>query len=356
MRAAARAVTSVVAACVAASAMVATAAPAHADTSVVPGGTRLGERAFLTYVPCSGFFDGGAAAPQLRINRGPAQPPLGRRSFGLVMSGPGTAAGAVHQTLSMAGLGRVAMSVSPERATTGVAYVWYVSPDLPAGQAWLGRADLTAVPGWQQVDVGAARVTGQAPDRATRGPQGAPATASLADFVAAHGDGPGYVVSGFGCDGSSFNLDALAFGPSTYDLEGFAANTQIAVEPAAPGRPVTLRGWSTRGSAGRLGDPLVLERQVPGTDRWEAVTGPLFADPDAVVRTTVSPDVPTYVRWLMADSEYADENRSEPVLVDAVSAPSDRPSDQPSDQPSDRPSDQSSDPASAGSDVAQSTR
>lgn len=81
---------------------------------------------------------------------------------------------------------------------------------------------------------------------------------------------------------------------------------------------MTLRGWSERDTGRRLGDPLVLERLVPGTSTWEAVTGPLFADPDTVVRTTVEPDVPTYYRWKMADSEYADANYSEPVLVDAV--------------------------------------
>ena len=290
--------------------------PAHADTRVVPGGSRLDAQTFLTYVPCAGFFAPGATAPQLLVNRGPATPPLGRRSFGLALPGSGTAAGVVHQTLSMGGLGEVSMAVSPERATTGVAYAWYASPDLPAGQAWLGRAELTAAPGWQRVDVAATSFTWQAHDLATRQSLGDATRAVPADFVAAHGDGPGYVVAGFGCDGASFNLDAVRYGATTFDLEGFRATTHIAAEPGGAG-PTLLIGWSTRDDV-RLGDPLVLERQVPGTSRWEAVGQPVLAGADATVRTTVAPDVATTYRWRLADSEYVDDNSSEPVRVDAV--------------------------------------
>lgn len=311
-----------VAAAAATAACAALAAPAHAaDRFVVPGSTTLGDRTSLTYVGCADFFGSAATPPALRINRGPQTPPLGRRSFGLHVSGAGTAAGAVHRTLSLASLGPVSMSVNPESAATGVAYTWYISPDLPVGQAWLGRAELAAGPGWQRVDVSGASFTWQAHDLATRQPQGPATSATLPGFVAAHGDGPGYVMAGFGCNGASFHLDALAYGPLTYDLEGFPATTSIAAEEAGAGKPVTLRGWSERDTGRRLGDPLVLERQVPGTSGWEPVTGPLLADPDAVVRTTVEPEVPTYYRWRMPDSEYADTNVSAPVLVTAVAAP-----------------------------------
>ena len=315
--------------------------PAHADTHVVPGGSRLDAQTFLTYVPCAGFFAPGATAPQLLINRGPATPPLGRRSFGLALPGSGTAAGVVHQTLSMGGLGEVSMAVNPEQATTGVAYAWYVSPDLPAGQAWLGRAELAAAPGWQRVDVSAASFTWQAHDLATRQPQGDPARAVPADFVAAHGDGPGYVVAGLGCDGASYNLDAVRYGGTTFDLEGFRATTHIAAEPGAAGEPTVLTGWSTRDDV-RLGDPLVLERQVAGTSRWEAVGEPVLADAGATVRTTVAPDVATTYRWRMADSEYADENTSDPVRVDAVRADAQPAAEDPTAAP---PADRSADPA-----------
>ena len=310
----------VVAAAAACAATVTLVLPAHAGTQVVPGTTGLDERTSLTYVPCAGFFGGGATAPGLRVNRGQQAPPLGERSYGMAVSGPGTAAGAVRQTPSIAELGSISMSVNPASAATGVAYVWYAAPDLPAGQAWLGRAELTAAPGWQRVEVSAASFSWQAVDLVSRQPQGAAGPARLADFVAAHGDGPGYVVAGFGCNGASFNLDALTYGATTYDLEGFAATTSIAVGDAAPGQPVTLSGWSERATGARLGDPLVLERLVPGTSRWEPVTGPLLAGADAVVRTTVTPDQPTHYRWRMGEAEYADANVSEPVLVKPVAA------------------------------------
>ncbi|MBA3780991.1 MAG: hypothetical protein H0X12_03950 [Nocardioides sp.] len=292
-----------------------------ADARVVPGSTQLDDQTFLTYVPCAGFFASGTTVPGLRINRGHDGAPLGRRSFGLAMAGAGTAAGVVHQTTSMDLLGDVSMAVNPDGATSGVSYVWYISPDLPAGQAWLGRADLAAAPGWQRVDVSAASFTWQAHDLATRQPLGDSSGALLRDFVAAHGDGPGYVVSGFGCDGTSFNIDNLTYGQSTYDLEGFTATTSIAAEAATPGRPVTLRGWSERDSSRRLGDPLILEQRVAGTADWKPVGGPTFSDPDAIVRATVDPDVATYYRWRMADSEYADANVSDGVLVEPAPQP-----------------------------------
>ncbi len=308
----------VAAAAVACAASLALGAPAGATPRVVPGSTQLDDQTFLTYVPCAAFFASGATAPGLRINRGPEAAPLGRRSFGLAMAGVGTAAGVVHRTTSMGLLGDVSMAVNPTSPTNGVSYVWYISPDLPAGQAWLGRADLAARTGWQRVDVSAASFSWRAYDLATRRPLGEPAGAPLGDFVAAHGDGPGYVVSGFGCDGTSFNIDAVGYGPSTFDLEGFAATTGIDADRAVVGRPVEVRGWSERDTGRRLGDPLVLERLVPGTDTWESVGGPVFADPDTVVRTTVEPDEPTYFRWRMADSEYADGNVSKPILVGSV--------------------------------------
>lgn len=170
MRVVGRFVATAVAALVASLALGSSASAA--DTFVVPGSTTLDDRTFLTYVPCAGFFAPGASAPGLRINRGPAAAPLGKRSFGLAMAGTGTAAGVVHETVSMGLLGQVSMSVNPDQATTGVAYVWYISPDLPAGQAWLGRADLGAAPGWQRVDVSAADFTWQAHDLASRQPVG----------------------------------------------------------------------------------------------------------------------------------------------------------------------------------------
>ena len=344
MRIVGRLVASAAVACAASVALV-VPATAAADTLVVPGTTALDDRTFLTYVPCAGFFGDGATPPGLRINRGPQAPPLGQRSFGLAVAGTGTAAGVVRQTLSVQQLGPVSMSVNPGSASTGVAYAWYISPDLPAGQAWLGRAELEAAPGWQRVEVSAASYTWQAYDLATRLPQGSASTASLPDFVGGHGDGPGYVMAGFGCNGASFNLDAVSYGGSTFDLEGFVATTSIAADDAAPGRPVTLRGWSERDTGRRLGDPLVLERLVPGTSRWEAVTGPILAGADTVVRTTVAPEVPTHYRWRMGEAEYADANVSEPLLVGAVTAeaPAQEGSQSPSPSPSPTP-EQTEDP------------
>ena len=44
----------------------------------------------------------------------------------------------------------------PDLGSTGVAYVWYVSPGIDRGQVWAGRADLAVGPQWQYVDAAAA--------------------------------------------------------------------------------------------------------------------------------------------------------------------------------------------------------
>ena len=48
-----------------------------------------------------------------------------------------------------------------------------------------------------------------------------------AEFAVRHGDGAGFVVTGFGCDGQAFNVDAVTGNGRVWDFEGLALATSI---------------------------------------------------------------------------------------------------------------------------------
>ena len=136
--------------------------------------------------------------------RGSTADPTSRRSvvrsFGLVPSGTGTASGPTISFLSLAALG-AGVDVRAESGTTGASYIWVTALDAPAGYAWRGRAALTVSPAtWQHVDTATLPHEWQLVDLTT-GLTMAVEAGTPAEFAARHGDGAGYVVTGFGCDG-----------------------------------------------------------------------------------------------------------------------------------------------------------
>lgn len=295
------------------------AAPAAADDVVVHGPAFPDQRAFLTYVSCDGFFAPGAVEPVLRINRGPDRAPRGLRSFGVAPAGAGTAIGPTYSTPLLSGTS-LSFWVRAPAGTRGVAYVWYAAPDAPAGHAWRGTGALHAAGGWSRFEVAGQPLDWELVDLRTVTTTERAGRAALGDFVAAHGDGPGLVVAGFGCDGAPFHLDALTVaspgGSMTYDFEGLVLGTTIEkVAPQRPGAAAVLRGV-TRGRDGKpVGEPLVLEATPVGQDSWRPVGDPVLADEAGVVKAEVSPEVDTAYRWRMPEVEYAAGHVSEPVVV-----------------------------------------
>jgi hypothetical protein len=298
-----------------------TSAAASDGVTVRSGPGSAADGMFLTYVGCTGFF-APATAPGTRVNLGPGAAPLGRRSFGLVPSGPGTASGPYVPFTSLAGAD-ASVAVTAAAGTSGASYIWTSAPDAPAGHAWLGRAT-PAVPagGWHTVDTTVLRYDWQLVNLVT-GSMTAGAPATPAEFVAAHGDGPGYVVTGFGCDGRAFNVDAVRGAGQTWDFEGVALHT--AITASAPqvqaGQDVVVSGQVTD-SAGRMtGDPVVLQARTPGQGEWRAVSRPTLVGPDGWSRVTVTVVEDTEYRWFRPEGEYADAGTSESVVVRAVPAP-----------------------------------
>jgi hypothetical protein len=292
------------------------------DTAVAPGGvtTMTGpgsalDGMYLTYVGCD-VIDGATNAPGTRINRGPGVAPLGSRSFGLVPSAPGTASGPTISFLSLGTLG-AAVDVRAESGTTGVSYIWTTALDAPAGHSWRGRAALSVPPAtWQHVDVANVPFDWQMIDLTT-GMAMAVETSTPAEFAVRHGDGAGFVVTGFGCDGNAFNLDAVTGNGREWDFEGLSLSTSLttSARELVAGEQLSLGGSVTDPSGRVTGDPLILQSRVPGAAEWTDVSPLTYMGPDGFSRAIVTATETQEYRWLRPESEYADAGTSDTVLV-----------------------------------------
>ena len=237
--------------------------------------------------------------------------PTGLRSFGLLMPGAGTASGPVTLVDSVAATTVAGFSARADLGSTGAAYVWYVSPGIDRGQVWAGRADLAVGPQWQYVDAAAATYTWTLYDADNGNVVKPGGSATMADFTAENGDGPGYLLSGLGCDGAEFVIDALRFGSpgavTTYDLEGITVTTSISAsrdraqrEEGDPHRRlVDIAGVP-------VGAPLVLQARPAGSPGFRPVGGPVAASPGGAVSVSLVPDRTTTYRWFMPATGYAD--------------------------------------------------
>jgi hypothetical protein len=294
--------------------------PASADETItVPGLAFPSSDTYLTYFGCADLFNRPAAAPALKIDQLEATP-TGVRGFGLMMPGAGTASGPVSLVDSVAATTVAGFSARADAGSTGVAYVWYVAPGIEEGQVWAGRTDLAVGPQWQYVDAAAATYTWTLYDAAS-GKQVRPGGSNtITGFTAENGDGPGYLLSGLGCDGGEFVIDALRFGSpgnvTTYDLEGITVTTSIAASTTSvrSGRPATLTGASVDIAGVPVGAPLVLQARTAGT-MFRPVGAPVAAAPGGAVSVKVKPTKTTTYRWSMPATGYADGGFSAPVTV-----------------------------------------
>lgn len=290
--------------------------PAQADELRTLTGPSTGDAdVFLTYVGCVDLFSP-ATAPQSRLNLGPYAAPLGRRSLGLVPSAPGSASGPFARFESLAAFDS-SLSVASTAGSQGVSYVMSITPSNPPGTAWSGRASLTAPPGsWTNVSAASLSYDWSLVDLATLAAVKQVGAATPSAFAAEHGDGAGFVVTGFGCDGQSFNLDAIRASGSTFDFEGIALTTAASVDRqrAEAGERVTITGRVTDGGGRVTGDPLVLESRRPGGE-WSPVGQVVLSDPSGLARVDVPVTETTDFRWHRPESQYADEGWSDPVTV-----------------------------------------
>lgn len=290
--------------------------PAQADGPRTLTGPSTGDAdVFLTYVGCGDLFTAGTA-PQSRLNIGPYDAPLGKRSLGLVPSAPGTASGPFARFDSLATFDST-LSVAATSGSQGVSYVMSITPSNPPGTAWRGRSALSVPAGtWTNVSTAALTYDWTLVDLTTLTPVGEAGAATTQAFATEHGDGPGFVVTGFGCDGQAFNLDAVSASGSTFDFEGIALSTDAAVDRqrVAAGDRVSITGRVSDTSGRVTGDPLLLEQRTPGGP-WRATGEIALADQGGLARVVVPVSQTTEFRWHRPESQYADEGWSEPITV-----------------------------------------
>jgi hypothetical protein len=294
--------------------------PAAADDTVVVRGLAFpSSDTYLTYFGCTDLFHRDSAPPQVRIGQAEATP-TGLRSFGLLMPGAGTASGPVTLVDSVAATTVAGFSARADLGSTGVAYVWYVSPGIEGGQVWAGRADLAVGPQWQYVDAAAATYRWTLYDANKAEAVRAGGSATIAAFTAENGDGPGYLLAGLGCDGAEFVIDAFRFGSpgavTTYDLEGITVTTSIsAVVTSARSGKVRFTGASVDIAGVPVGAPLVLQARPAGAGVFRPVSGPVAASPGGAVSVSLVPEKTTVYRWFMPATGYADAGFSAPVTI-----------------------------------------
>lgn len=293
---------------------------AHADETVVVAGTGFPDRStYLTYFGCSDLY-ADVPGPLVRVTRDEAAP-AGRRAVQLAVPGVGGATGAVSLVDSVA-TATSTVSVRAPAGSQGVGYVWYVAPDLGPGEVWAGRADLVAgADGWQQVDAMAATYTWTRLLAATGEVLDEPGPATVAEFTADHGDGPGYLLTGFGCDGREFGIDRIAVGTpgsvTTYDLEGWPVTTTITASSTQvdAGGDVELTATSTDPWGRAMSTPVQLEARTDDAAEFTPVPDGVATFTDGVATVTARPELTTEYRWAFPETDYTDAHWSEVVRV-----------------------------------------
>ena len=298
--------------------------PALADDTVTVHGTAFpNERAAqLTLVGCESLYQRSTELLQPFISRGPGRPGMGTRSLKYDLAG-GNAIGTLSYVDSMAGTSAAGLQVYARPGAQGVAYAGYQSPDTDGSQLWIGRASLSATGSWQQIDATALSYTWAEYDMQTGAATGETADpATVATFAAANGgDGAGFYMVGFGCDGAPFYMDAWRVGApgttTTYDLEALTSHLTMngSTHSIDPGGAVTISGSVRDGTGRRLvRGTMILEAKAVGTASFLPVRVVDAATTDPSV--TLTPTESTIYRWRFADRPLATGSVSNEFRVD----------------------------------------
>ena len=258
------------------------ASPASADqTVVVPGLAFPPGDTYVTTFGCADLYHGADATPLVRLGNLDASP-AGRRSAGVLPPSRRVGHRPGHPG-RLGGRARVPRASPP--APPAAARESPGSGTSPRGstraQVWVGRADLHATPGWAYVDAAGASYDWQKVAALTGRVVEHAGTATTAAFTRAHGDGPGYLLAGLGCDGAPFSFDALRVGSpgavTTYDVEGLVLSTTISAsgDRVPAGGAVKLTGVTVDAAGKPAGTALVLEARAAGEPDFHAVGKPV---------------------------------------------------------------------------------
>jgi hypothetical protein len=193
---------------------------------------------------------------------------------------------------------------------------------------------------WAYVDTTASSYTWQRLEAATGDVVEEAGTGTIASFTSAHGNGPGYLLAGLGCNGNDFSIDALSYGRAgavtTYDLEAFTTTVSIGPEQVpdvVAGDEVTITG-SAVASGVDVGAPLVLQARTDPSKPFKRVGEPVEVDTDGVARATVKPKVTTTYRWYLPDLGYAGGVYSDRLTVIVLPPAGEEPTSEPTEDSS----------------------
>ncbi|HET9423501.1 MAG TPA: hypothetical protein VFO49_20355 [Nocardioides sp.] len=300
--------------------------PALADDTVVVHGTAFPDAraAQLTLVGCESLYQRSTELLQPYISRGPGRPAMGTRSLKYDLAG-GNAIGTLSYVDSMARTSAAGLQVYARPGAQGVAYAGYQSPDAEGYKLWIGRAPLSATGSWQQIDATTLSYTWAEYDMQTGAATGETAdTATVTSFASDNGgDGAGFYMVGFGCDGVPFYMDAWRVGApgttTTYDLEALTSHLTMngSTHTIDPGEEVTISGSARDGTGRRLvRGTMILEAKAVGTASFLPVRVVDSATTDPSV--TLAPKESTIYRWRFADRPLATGSVSAEFRVDVT--------------------------------------
>jgi hypothetical protein len=314
-------------------------APTQQSTVVVRGLAFPEGRAMrLGLVGCDNVYERVAEAPQAMIGAGPGSAPAGERVLGYDLVG-GNALGPLSYVSSVALTQSAGLTAYAEQGTTGVVWAGYQEPaDRHTGRVWFGRAEVVVPPGqWTRIEATDLTYSWSKWDMYAQAPVadgvdgGADEAAeepvpdgTLADMVLRHrGDGAGFVMTGLGCDGNEFAIDALrlhtAGTATTYDIEGLATSVTMPPPPvrrAEAGQPVELRGTLVDSTGAPLsGVTMRLESRAVSATGWKVDQVVDVVDGAAVAR--VHPEQATSYRWRFVDRPMAEGSVSAAVTIEA---------------------------------------
>ena len=298
--------------------------PASADDTVVVHGTAFPDlrAAQLTLVGCDSLYQRSTEFLQPYISR---LGRLGDRSLKYDLAG-GNAIGTLSYVDSMTDTTVAGLEVFARAGAQGVAYAGFQEPDAEGYDLWVGRAPLTSAGGWQPLDATALSYTWTQFDMRTGRPTGevAEEPATVPDFADDHGgDGAGFYMLGFGCDGSPFYMDGWQVGApgsvTTYDLEALTTHPRIngSARTIEEGEEVTIDGSVRDGQGRRLrAGTMILEAKPVGAASFLPVRVVEAAATDPSI--TVSPTESTVYRWRFVERPLATGSVSPAFRVDVT--------------------------------------
>jgi len=284
--------------------MAGTFSPAHADSTIVSHGLNPGAPFFPALASCDGSPANDTSGLQLAITKANPTPTLGTRSLKVTQSTPnvfgfGRSGNSSHVADALS------IKMFSDWNQAGTAIIRMVPAGTEVNYYWIGHGETANAPAgsWHTVDATAVSYswTLYNPDNQ---PTATTYTGTLAQFVAAKGDGPTDAVLGFGClgNGPAVTIDGFRAGPTgsatTIDIEQQLSSLTISRTPTTitAGQTSTIHGKMYLDGDGVGGASVKLDAKPFGSSTWTNIAT-VTSDQDGNLAKVVKPTKNTSYRW-----------------------------------------------------------